>query len=1171
VKTRQSLASYQVSTKYADDADVVFMSGTQALVRVIFDQMRADRRQGLRTAAFVSGYPGSPLGGFDQELQRQRAACEELGITHLPGQNEDLAATAVWGSQLAGTFPGARYDGVLGVWYAKAPGVDRSGDALRHAQFVGTARTGGVLAYVGEDPAAKSSSLPSTTEHTLEDLGLPSLFPADVRDIIELGGYGVAMSRLSGLWTAVRVTTSVADGTADVRLGAEPDIVIPALTWRGNDFTPTVRGTLLIPHSLEAEPEVRGPRLELAARFGYENGINHIRTGPAQPWLSIIVTGHLLGETLTALTALGIRESDLYDLGVRLCHVRMPFPIDPRTIEEFARGARFVFVVEEKRAYIERRVRDVLYGQANQPVVLGKRDRDGGALVPDSGALDADGIAGPLRRVLGIQIAASRLAAEASGPRSLPVISTARTPYFCSGCPHNSSLRVPEGTVVGGGIGCHAMARFIGPHIPAAFEMSTHMGAEGAQFLGIGPFVEAGHFVQNLGDGTYFHSGQLAVQAAVAAGAKITYKILYNDVIAMTGGQRTSESNSRPVADLCQILLSQGVARIVVTTEDPDRYKGVRLPSGVDVRDRSRILDVQRELAGVGGVTVLIHDQRCAAENRRDRRRGRLPSPASQLVINERVCEGCGDCGVKSNCLSVEPVSTEYGRKTRINADSCNFDFSCLAGDCPSFLTVEPGGTGLWARLTRRRRPAGSVPPDSPADASVRPSGPGALDELLRTPLPEPARRRSDAMIRMPGIGGTGVVTASQILGTAAMLDGLSVSGLDQTGLSQKAGPVVSDLRISGAPVTQSNKASQHSVDLLLGFDILTGAAAITQAALMPGRTIAVISTTQSPTGAMASSPAVTYPDIGDFQAAVTSRLGADNVRFVDVARLCREHLGSAAGANIALIGLAYQLGGIPASAASIERAITLNGVAVESNIRAFRLGRLHVAEPGRTALPAGPAERAARQGDRVAELAAELERYQDRAYARRFLDTVEFIADAAAAAGDADGQLARAAADGLFRLMAYKDEYEVARLLLDPAEEARLRAQVGPGARVSWNLHPPALKALGLGRKIRLGPWFRPVLRMLAASRRLRGTRLDPFGRSEVRRIERRLRDDYTAALLQVGRELRPGSLTAAVGIARLPEQVTGYENLKLDRGRRMLAELERELARMTGPAPAS
>lgn len=1139
----------------------VLLSGVQALIRVVIDQMRRDRAAGARTAAFISGYPGSPLAGLDLELSRQKQLLQELDVRHLPALNEELAATAVYGSQAAQTFPDATYEGVLGVWYGKGPGLDRAADAIRHAQYVGTSRLGGAVAFVGDDPACKSSSIPSSSEQILADLGLAVIVPSSVADIVELGPHAIALSRLSGIWSGLRIVSDVADGVASVSGElVMPSIVEPEVEWRGQRYLATPRAIPTVPWALEAEAELREPRFEVAREYGHLNNLNRIVVDSPRPRVAIVAVGSLLHETLSALESLGCTKEQLADHGIRLCHVRMPHPMHEATIGAFVDGVERVIVIEEKRAFVETAIREALYGTTVHPVIVGKRDDQGRVLLPAHGTLHADELIGPLRNELSRFLPAQQLRPEAE-KRLLPLLPAARAPYFCSGCPHNRSTKAPAGSVIGGGIGCHGMTMIMDPKVVGNIASATQMGGEGAQWIGIAPHVSTPHMFQNLGDGTYFHSGQLAIQAAVAAGVNITYKLLYNDAVAMTGGQKTSMSNALPVPHVAENLLRQGVKRVIVTTEDISRYRRTDLPRHVEVWDRRRLIEAQEALRAVEGVTVLIHDQRCAAENRRDRKRGRTASPSQRIFINERICEGCGDCSTVSNCLSVEPVGTEYGTKRRINQTTCNLDFSCIEGDCPSFISVKT-----------KRQGGRSKGPGSAAPAPTE-----SLAELLQGEPPEPRVSLSgEVLVRSPGIGGTGVVTASHVLGTAAMLDGLEVSGLDQTGLSQKAGAVVSDLRVSRGAAQRTSRAHHESVDVLLGFDVIAAAAAPTQDALVPGHTVAVLSTSRTPTGAMVANPWANYPDVSAFVEQLQRDLGSERVFCVDNHELLTELLGDASGANTVLLGIATQAGALPVRPALIEQAIELNGVAVEHNIAAFRVGRWWVADRDRLMasrtepaaaspdpMPGGraPATWFEAIPDAVRPLAearaSDLISYQNQRYGQRYAEVVSAVAVAEGAVAPGSVAFTDGVARGLYKLMAYKDEYEVARLALDPDERARLEAAFGPDVDFAWNLHPPVLRSLGYGRKLSLGRRSAPVFKILRSGRRLRGTRLDIFGYTEVRRLERRMIEEYIDAVLAVSRGLGADRLDEAVALAWLPDAVRGYERLKLMRGAEFLDSL--------------
>jgi indolepyruvate ferredoxin oxidoreductase len=1104
--------------KYVLEQGTIFLSGIQALVRVLLDQHRADAARGLQTATFVSGYQGSPLGGFDKELARLGDLGTEHGIHFVPGLNEELAATAVYGSQLTGNLPGPRQDGVLGVWYGKNPGLDRAMDALRHANFAGTDPNGGALALVGDDPSCKSSTLPSAAEAALAALHMPTFYPGTLQEVLDLGAHAVACSRASGLWSALKIVTNVADaaGTAQVW----PARVAPVLPPGSGTHRPS--GHLLAPASMELERSLFDTRLEVARQYAALNQLNPISVPTRDAWLGIVAAGKVYYELVQALRDLGLRQRDLERAGVRLMKVGMLYPHDRDGFREFARGLREVLVVEEKLPYLETALRDALYGGPDQPLVAGV----GGA----PSFLDADQIAPVVAAKLGIEHEPRTLAAPAP---------LARTPYFCSGCPHNTSTANPDDTLLGVGIGCHTMV-LLAPQGKGTVTGITQMGGEGAQFAGMQPFTEAEHFVQNLGDGTFHHSGSLAIRFAVAAGVNVTYKLLYNDTVAMTGGQDVL--GQLKVPELTRWLALEGVARVIVTTEDPKRYRGVKLDPIAEVRHRDELRDAQAELARVEGVTVLIHDQGCAAEKRRLRKRGKVEDPPQRLHINERVCEGCGDCGEKSSCLSVLPVETELGRKTQVHQASCNKDYSCAKGDCPSFVEVVPG------------RKAKKVAPAPPAD------------------LPEPSLRvsRHDFTVRMPGIGGTGVVTVSQILQMAALLDGKHSYGLDQTGLAQKGGPVISDVRISRSPIEGSNKASAGRADLLLGLDLLGAANPKNLVVADPERTVAVVNTAAVPTAAMVTDTGVRFPALERNLASIRRSTRADEIVLLDAQALAEALFGDHMPTNLLLLGAAYQHGCLPVSSDAIEHAIRLNGAAVDKSLAAFAWGRAAVARPELVEALLNPAQPEPELDFAAAEIVeatgatGELRRlleirvtdlvgYQSVAYARRYAEDVMAVA-----ARDAD--VALAYARGLHKLMAYKDEYEVARLHLDAVERAKLVAEFGEGAKVRFMLHPPLLRALGMQRKLKLGPWFVPAFRALRALRRLRGTPVDPFGLPKVRRVERALIGEY--------RDLVHGALDRpelALRLAELADMVRGYEDIKLrnvERFREQAAALQAEQA---------
>src|ERR1700728_2238224 len=924
------MTALQVSTldeRYLREDGTIFLTGIQALVRMLLDRARDDERAGLRTAAYVSGYEGSPLAGYDLELARQAALLREHRVTHQPGVNEELAATAVSGTQLIGRpgEPGgvgdAVYDGVTGVWYGKAPGLDRATDALRHANLIGTSPTGGAVALVGDDPAAKSSTVPCSSELALADLGLPTFYPADAAEVLLHGLHAVELSRASGLWSAIKVATAVADGAATA------DVVETA--WQPPDLRQGMPGglvayrhrpsaKLLGPELAELERGQQLTRLPIALEYIRRSGLNTIGGGGrGRGRIGLVAAGKTYLDLRQALDALGL--SDLEAHGIRTLKLGVIFPLEPSVIAECADGLDEIVVVEDKRPFIEDAVKSVLYGRPGAPAVHGKRGRDGSPLLRAYGELDADAVAAGLARHLEPTGIALTVPAARRERVMLPL--APRTPYFCSGCPHNSSTKVAPGTLVGGGIGCHAMVLLMPEAQVGSVTGLSQMGGEGAQWIGLSPFVEQQHFVQNIGDGTFTHSGSLAIRAAVAPGVNITFKLLRNSAVAMTGGQQAM--GELPIDRLLALLAAEGVRKVVVTSDDPAGLRR-QLGHSADVRHRDDLVDVQRELAAIEGVTVLVHDQECAAEKRRKRRRGKAAAPTTRVLINERVCEGCGDCGAKSNCLSVQPVATEFGRKTRINQSSCNLDFSCLAGDCPSFLSITPAS---------RVRPQ-VEPVDQPRE-------------------PTRAFDADGFALRITGVGGTGVVTIAQILATAAAVEGRHVRALDQTGLAQKGGAVVSDLKINARPVEQAAKLADGECDLYLGCDSRVATDGANLRVADPGRTVAVVSTAEVPTGQIVVDIGRHFPGAGQVMSAVEGSVAS--ARFLDAAGLARELFDDEQYANMILVGVAYQVGALPIGAEAIEHAIRLNGVAAEANIAAFRQGRRSVSRPTPASVPEKP------------------------------------------------------------------------------------------------------------------------------------------------------------------------------------------------------------------------
>ena len=1147
-------AAYDLDDRFRVGAPATLVTGVQAIARLLVEHRALDRRRGLRTASFVSGYQGSPLGGLDKLLGDLRDVLDENDVRFIPGLNEELAATSVWGSQIDLPLGTKKYDGVTGFWYGKGPGLDRATDSVRHANMFGASPTGGAVLLVGDDPASKSSTVPAVSERSLAALGIPVLFPRNAAEIVTLGLHAIEMSRTTGCLVALKIVADVADGAWAIgpEVGTlEP--VHPQLEWDGRPWTYQQRPMEVKPLAIiAAEGELVGPRTAAVQAYAAANGLDVLDIDPPQATVGFVASGSCYDSLRQALQDLGISDEALELAGVRVLRLGLMSPVAPQTVARFAEGLDTVVVVEDKTSFIETQVRDLLYGTEGAPRILGKKDAQGRRLVPADGELTAGRLLAPLRHVLdGLD-----LGLEVKPPQrprtQLPLLSTSRAPYFCSGCPHNRSTAIPEGSMGGGGIGCHAMVT-ISDREDSAVTGVTQMGGEGSQWIGQAWFTDADHVFQNVGDGTFFHSGQLAVQACIAAGVNITYKILYNAVVAMTGAQDAEGALS--VAQLTHKLSTEGVAKIIVVADEPRKHSKRAMAKGTLVWHRDRLEEAQLLLRETPGVTVIIYDQHCAADARRQRKRGTLAPRTQRVVINEAVCEGCGDCGVKSNCLSVQPVETDYGRKTRIEQTSCNTDYSCLDGDCPSFVTVETAPTRR--RLRREARVA-------------RKAGKAAAAAARKPAYPTPptvAPRRGDDTITstqnvfLAGIGGTGIVTVNQVLATAALRAGYEVESLDQTGLSQKAGPVTGHLRFAAGDLEPANRLTPGSADTFLGFDLLTlaeernlqyGSAALTRA---------VVSTSRTPTGAMVYDKTVVHPDDAD----LLDRVRTACVDLVDMDGLeaADRIFGNTVAANFLLVGAAYQAGALLLPADAIEEAIRINGTAVSANIAAFRWGRVAVADPAAFAAarregavtavepvrPPVPASVAAAglEGELlrlVEQRASDLVAYQDERLADDYVAVVAEVA-AAERAVTTDTRFSESVARHLFKLTAYKDEYEVARLLTDQAFLASAAGEF-PGGTIAFKLHPPALRALGRKKKISFGPRSHGSLRALARMKGLRGTALDPFGRMHVRVVERTLRDHYRETVLDLAGDLAR-DYDRAVAVADLPDLVRGYEEVKL------------------------
>jgi indolepyruvate ferredoxin oxidoreductase len=1127
------------------------LSGVEVLGEVLLARRALDLRDGLDTATFVSGYPGSPLGGVDLALARLGDRLAAARIHHQPGINEELAAAAVWGSQMGGAVPYDGVDGVAGAWYGKGPGLDRCGDVLKHANYMGTGPQGGAVLFVGDDPTAKSSTLPYDTSLALADAGVPVLVPADQQDLFDLGVEAFRLSRFCGSWVGVRIVTAVADGIGAVDTGLDRfPAGDPEVTVDGRPWCHEPNGQLLRP---DLEELWLDRRLRAARGWATARGLDRRIGAAAGARLGIVCAGRTHRDVLGALEACGVGPGDLAAAGVAVLKLALTHPVAPEPILALADAAAEILVVEDKRPAVEQQVRAILHEAGPTTPVRGRRDAQGDPLVPATGDLAAERIAAVLGRLLP-DLAPSATAPAKVGRASLPLLDVpGRTPAFCSGCPHNRSTVVPVGSVTGGGVGCHGMIHFEARHAAEQFVPPTPMGAEGVHWVGLAPFVGDRHLFQNLGDGTFSHSGHLAVRACVAAGVHITFKLLYNSAVAMTGGQDVAGLLDVPA--LTRSLAAEGVSAIAVVTDDVDRY-GRQAPfaAGVAVRPREDVVAVQEELRARPGVSVLIYDQRCAAEARRLRKRGELPEPPQRVVINQAVCEGCGDCSRVSNCLSVVPVATEFGERREIHQSSCNKDFSCLEGDCPSFLTIVPTSAPTRAAAAERPRlPGGDLPEPAVVEVAGRYS------------------------VYTTGIGGTGIVTANRLLAHAALAAGFSVQGVDQTGLSQKAGAVVSHLHIarSDADITTAT-VRDVGADLYLSGDVLQAASAPHLRKVAPGATVAVVDADLVPTASMLQGAATAEPD--RLAAALEAAVGADRLLLADTTGLAERAFGSHLPANVVLLGAASQLGALPVPPAAVERAITEQGPAAATNVDAFRWGRWLVADPaaveaalagaGRPAAPsqasiwdpsAGSAAAAAPlvAGAGLPEdlrplldrRAAQLLDYQGRARAERWL---ALVGRAAAADGpDRGWALTEAVAEGWFKLLTSKDEYEVARLHLRLDLDA-VAGEVGAGERyrVRYHLHPPVLRRLGVDRKVPVGGRTgRAMFGALAALRRVRGTPLDVFGYARHRREERALADEYEAlvgAALDGLRGAGPDGYDDAVALARSVHAIRGYEGIK-------------------------
>ncbi|ARR54907.1 indolepyruvate ferredoxin oxidoreductase [Rhizorhabdus wittichii DC-6] len=1153
------LHDYTLDDRYRKTSGRVYLSGSQALVRLPMLQRVRDLAEGRNTAGFISGYTGSPLGGYDTAL---KAAKKELDAHHIvfqPGLNEELGATAVWGSQQTDLFGEARYDGVFALWYGKGPGLDRAGDAIKHGNYSGSSKHGGVLVLAGDDHGAKSSTTAHQSDHGFIHYGIPYFNPASVQDYLDYGLHGIALSRHAGCWVGMKCVTDTIESSASVDISAMEAPILPPETEAQGQPGRNARWGV---HPVLAEQSHYQRRLPAVQAFVKANRLNHPVIHAEDGLLGIVTGGKAWLDVMQALEELGLDRDGCRRHGVGVFKVAMPWPLEPDLIADFARAYRTILVVEEKRPIIEQQLAGLFVNDRSAPILIGKSDEAGSPLIPSVGELSAPLLAAAI---------GSTLARLGAGPgpaaRSAPAATGAgqaaglvRLPSFCAGCPHNGSTRVPQGSVAFGGIGCHGMATFLPErNTPTLFQM----GGEGAPWIGLSPFTERKHIFQNLGDGTYYHSGLLAIRAAVAAKVNITYKILVNDAIAMTGGQ-VIEGSVR-VDALTRQVHAEGVRRIAVVSDDIDKYRaGHDFAPGVTIHHRDDLAEVQEELREVEGVSILVYEQYCATELRRRRKRGKAEDPDRRIFINPRVCEGCGDCGVQSNCIAIEPVETGFGRKRRINQSACNKDFSCTKGYCPSFVTVH-------GAKPRRRGSSG---------AAALP--PAAAELAARLPTPKVAPVDAPFSLLVTGIGGAGVVTVGALLGMAAHLEGKGCSVLDVAGLAQRNGPVTSHVRIARRP-EDLHATRIVTADLVLGCDIVVTAGQEATSKMVAERSRAVVNTRVAPTSAFASNPDLNL-DAGAMVDRIRASLGDDaNAAFVDAGRLADALMGNEIATNLFLVGYAIQKGWMPVGIDSVLRAIDLNGVSVEMNRTALLWGRIAAEDLAAVqacafgvgsgegeALP--PQEEAL--GDLVARLAADLAAYQDAGYARRYRALVARVRSADGGFPERQAALSKAVARYLHKLMAYKDEYEVARLYSDGAFRRALEEAFEGDLRLEFHMAPPLLQKrdprTGRYRKRTFGRGTMRLYALLAKLKFLRGTPFDPFGRSAHRREERALIVHYEGLIEEVLRHLDAGTYDLAVEIASYPELIRGYDSVKDEHLERARARLEELRHRLLDPAAA-
>ena len=1145
---------YQLADNLTRESGRIFLTGTQALVRIMLTQARVDRERGLNTAGFVSGYRGSPLGGVDMAMWKSKKALDANKISFLPGINEDMAATAVMGTQQAGVRDDRNVDGVFAMWYGKGPGVDRAGDALHHGNAAGASRSGGVLVVVGDDHTAVSSSIPHASEASLIGWQMPIVHPTSIDEYETFALWGWALSRYAGTWVAFKaVSETIESGhsftPAPVQhydMPADPDMPPESLEYSARDFL-----------SLAVETRMN-LRMKAVAAFARRHSIDRLTCPAPKATVGIVTVGKAHLDTMEALSRLGV-DTVTANAPVRIYKPGLTWPLDAERLMEFARGLSHILVIEEKGAVVESQIKDLLFNLPERPSVIGKKGFDGETLVPSAGQLRPSLLAAPLAawlsRSAGLPLGADLAAFECQSALSNDADGMRRRPYFCSGCPHSTSTKVPEGSQALSGVGCHYMAAWMDRDTGGL----TQMGGEGVDWIGLSRYTKMPHIFQNMGEGTYYHSGYLAIRQAVAARANITYKILFNDAVAMTGGQPVDGPISVP--QICQQLRGENVARIVVTSDEPEKYQGVDLGPNIKVHHRRELDAVQRELREIAGVTVLIHDQTCAAEKRRRRKKNQFPDPARRMLINSAVCEGCGDCGVQSNCLSVVPLETPYGRKRAIDQSSCNKDYSCVEGFCPSFVSVMGG------------KPRKSAAPKTDQEH---------LQRLIEQ-LPQPGTPSLDRPYRLlvAGMGGTGVITIGAIVSMAAHLEGLSAAVLDLTGLAQKGGTVVSHIRLApaGAPAGPVRLDWQQA-DAAILCDPVASVAPDSLGALRRGHTQVTVNTYVAPVSEFTRNPdAAMRPEA--LLAKIRHAAGDANTAAIDAHEAALALFGDSILSNMFMLGYAWQRGGVPLSQAAINRAIELNGVAVAANRAAFDSGRLAAHQPDALDSALRPRAQVVQlhvpeSFDRaVSRRIADLTAYQDARYARTYQDVVEAVAarERELAPEAKTPRLAMAVARGLFKLMAYKDEYEVARLYTGEAFQAQLKGQFEGDYSLRFHMAPPIFARkdprTGVPRKMTLGPRTMSALKLLTRLKGLRGTWFDPFGHTAERKMERALVAEYRQTIDQLLVGLTRDNIAQAATIAGLAETIRGYGHVKAASVEKYRTQLGRLMQSYTAPAP--